>query len=111
MESAGHHLEMIFPTVVLDSLTCRGYLHKLGSGSSSNKSITSRISGTKLSQRSSWNKRWFVFDRNKKTLVYYADKTESKAKGGVYFSVSKTVYMKKSSTTIFTVNSHLLISF
>ena len=24
----------------------------------------------------SWNKRWFVFDRNKRTLVYYADKSE-----------------------------------
>ena len=23
-----------------------------------------------------WNKRWFVFDRNKRTLVYYADKSE-----------------------------------
>ena len=23
-----------------------------------------------------WNKRWFVFDRNKRTLVYYADKNE-----------------------------------
>ena len=26
-----------------------------------------------------WSKRWFVFDRNKRTLVYYADKSEVSA--------------------------------
>ena len=70
IETAGHHLEMIFPAVVIDSLTCRGYLHKLGSSAgnpatSSPRSLTARLSGSKLTKpgRSSWNKRWFVFDR------------------------------------------------
>ena len=44
--------------IVVNSCSCRGYLHKMGA----------RIK--------SWNKRWFVFDRNKRTLVYYADKAE-----------------------------------
>ena len=44
--------------IVLNSCSCRGYLHKMGA----------RIK--------SWSKRWFVFDRNKRTLVYYADKSE-----------------------------------
>ena len=43
---------------MVNSCSCRGYLHKMGA----------RIK--------SWNKRWFVFDRNKRTLVYYADKAE-----------------------------------
>ena len=43
---------------MLNSCSCRGYLHKMGA----------RIK--------SWSKRWFVFDRNKRTLVYYADKSE-----------------------------------
>ena len=38
--------------------------------------------------RSKWNKRWFVFDRNKRAIIYFSDKTETKAKGGVYFKVN-----------------------
>ena len=44
--------------IVLNSCSCRGYLNKMGA------------------RFKSWNKRWFVFDRNKRTLVYYADKSE-----------------------------------
>ena len=46
---------------MLNSCSCRGYLHKMGA----------RIK--------TWSKRWFVFDRNKRTLVYYADKSEVSA--------------------------------
>ena len=35
----------------------------------------------------SWSKRWFVFDRHQRALIYYGDKTEAKAKGGIYFQV------------------------
>ena len=41
--------------------SCRGYLQKMGT----------RVK--------TWSKRWFVFDRNKRTLVYYADKSEVSA--------------------------------
>jgi len=107
IETAGHQLEMIFPSVVIDSMTCRGYLHKLGgSGLSAggagsagvgvgkrHSSLSSTASSKFPGLSHSWNKRWFVFDRNKKTLVYCADKHESKAKGGVYFSAIEEVYV------------------
>ena len=43
---------------MVNSCSCRGYINKMGA----------RIK--------KWNRRWFVFDRNKRTLVYYADKSE-----------------------------------
>ena len=58
----------------LDSNSCRGYLLKMSG---------SRM-GFKLK---TWNKRWFVFDRAKRTIVYFADKSEAKAKGGISFQV------------------------
>ena len=102
IETAGHQIELASPSVIIDSLTCRGYLHKLGSAACSGHSKRHGHSGGgshgiahighgKLSTlgigHSAWKKRWFVFDRSKKTLIYYADKNESKAKGGVYFRV------------------------
>ncbi|XP_043200439.1 pleckstrin homology-like domain family B member 1 isoform X2 [Amphibalanus amphitrite] len=76
IESAGHQLEMCHQ-VVISRHACRGYLHKL----------SSRIR--------SWQKRWFVFDRskNKRTFMYYSDKSESKARGGVYFQAIEEVYV------------------
>ena len=106
IETAGHQLELAYPSVIVDSLTCRGYLHKLGSAASSGPGKRPGYSGGGGSHgianvghgkfgvstlgigHSAWKKRWFVFDRSKKTLVYYADKNESKAKGGVYFRVT-----------------------
>ena len=105
IESAGHQLELAYPSVIVDTLTCRGYLHKLGSAASSGHTKRAGAVGSGGSHGSSnanhgkfgvsslgighsaWNKRWFVFDRSKKTLVYYSDKSETKAKGGVYFRV------------------------
>jgi hypothetical protein len=70
IESAGHQLEPVVSAhLVLNSVSCRGYLHKMGA------------------KFRTWNRRWFVFDRNKRALIYYADKTETKAKGGIYFQV------------------------
>ena len=95
IETAGHQLELAYPSVVVDSLTCRGYLHKLGSAAVSGNGRRSAgasshgkfgVSTLGLGH-SAWKKRWFVFDRSKKTLIYYSDKNESKAKGGVYFRV------------------------
>uniref|UniRef100_A0A673K3F0 Pleckstrin homology-like domain family B member 2 n=2 Tax=Sinocyclocheilus rhinocerous TaxID=307959 RepID=A0A673K3F0_9TELE len=39
-----------------------------------------------------WKKRWFVFDRNRRTLAYYSDKHETKMKGVIYFQAIEEVY-------------------
>ena len=97
IETAGHQLELAYPSVIIDSLTCRGYLHKLGSAAISGNSRRPGQPGASHGKfgvstlglgHSAWKKRWFVFDRSKKTLIYYSDKNESKAKGGVYFRVN-----------------------
>uniref|UniRef100_A0A3Q2FQD0 PH domain-containing protein n=2 Tax=Cyprinodon TaxID=28741 RepID=A0A3Q2FQD0_CYPVA len=40
----------------------------------------------------SWKKRWFVFDRLKRTFSYYIDKHETKLKGVIYFQAIEEVY-------------------
>ena len=40
-----------------------------------------------------WNKRWFVFDRIRRSLLYFSDKTESKPRGGIYFQAIEEVYV------------------
>ncbi|XP_063229378.1 pleckstrin homology-like domain family B member 1 [Bacillus rossius redtenbacheri] len=74
IETAGHQVELC-PHVIIDSTSCRGYLHKMGS------------------KFHHWNKRWFVFDRSKRTLVYYGDRTEKKVRGGTYFQAIEEVYV------------------
>lgn len=74
VESAGHQVELC-PHVQLTASSCRGYLHKLGG------------------KWRSWKKRWFVFDRNRRALVYFSDKTEAKLKGGVPFQAIEEVYV------------------
>ncbi|XP_076060048.1 uncharacterized protein LOC143036506 isoform X4 [Oratosquilla oratoria] len=74
VESAGHQIELC-PHIYIDSMVCRGYLHKLG---------------TKFR---TWHKRWFVFDRANRVLVYYSDKSENKQRGGVYFQAIEEVYV------------------
>lgn len=69
IETAGHQIQLC-PHVIVDETSCRGYLHKLGA----------TFHG--------WAKRWFVLDRQKRALIYYADKSEKKPRGGAYFSVS-----------------------
>jgi len=46
--------------------------------------------GTKVK---TWNKRWFVFDREKKSLLYYMDKSENKPRGGIYFQTIEDVFV------------------
>lgn len=74
IETAGHQIELCHH-IILNSCACRGYLRKQGA------------------RFKSWNRRWFVFDRNKRTLVYYGDKSESRAKGGIYFHAIEEVYV------------------
>jgi len=84
IESAGHQIDQC-PHLYITPESCRGYLHKL-SGHFPPNSGSMRF-------RSKWNKRWFVFDRNKRAIIYFSDKTETKAKGGVYFKSIEEVYV------------------
>ncbi|XP_054282439.1 pleckstrin homology-like domain family B member 1 isoform X2 [Macrosteles quadrilineatus] len=77
IESAGHQVDLC-PHVLLDKTSCRGFLHKM----------TSRFRN--------WNKRWFVFDRTRRTLTYYTDRSEKKPKGGAYFQAIEEVYVDHS---------------
>jgi hypothetical protein len=63
------------PLVMLNGHSCRGYLLKMGQ------------------KFRTWNKRWFVFDRTKRTLAYYMDKTETKLRGTIYFQSISEVYV------------------
>ncbi|KDR07384.1 hypothetical protein L798_03213 [Zootermopsis nevadensis] len=74
IESAGHQIELC-PHASLDSTSCRGYLHKMGS------------------KFHHWNRRWFVFDRVRRTFTYYSDRGEKKPRGGAYFQSIEEVYV------------------
>ncbi|XP_067678677.1 pleckstrin homology-like domain family B member 1 isoform X3 [Haliotis asinina] len=74
IETAGHNIDSC-PQVNVTPTSCRGFLHKMG-----NKFKT-------------WHKRWFVFDRVKRSLLYYVDKGETKARGGIYFQAIEEVYV------------------
>merc|ERR1719412_922276 len=67
IESAGHQIDLC-SQVSLAPDSCRGYLHKL-SGNHQNTSAAVK------SFRSKWNKRWFVFDRHKRAIIYFSDKS------------------------------------
>ncbi|KAK2859338.1 hypothetical protein Q5P01_003958 [Channa striata] len=73
IESAGHSVDTCFHLSISEK-TCRGYLVKMGG------------------KIKTWKKRWFVFDRNRRTLSYYADKHEAKLKGVIYFQAIEEVY-------------------
>ncbi|XP_018533110.1 pleckstrin homology-like domain family B member 2 isoform X2 [Lates calcarifer] len=73
IESAGHSVDTCFHLSISEK-TCRGYLVKMGG------------------KIKTWKKRWFVFDRNRRTLSYYADKHEVKLKGVIYFQAIEEVY-------------------
>ncbi|XP_059156985.1 mucin-2-like [Physella acuta] len=74
IEGSGHQLD-ICPHVIVTNHSCRGFLHKMGG----------RIK--------TWKKRWFVFDRMKRKVMYYTDKTETKLKGSVCFQAIEEVYV------------------
>ncbi|XP_048122308.1 pleckstrin homology-like domain family B member 2 isoform X2 [Alosa alosa] len=73
IESAGHNIEICYHISITEK-TCRGFLVKMGG------------------KIKTWKKRWFVFDRNRRTLSYYADKHEAKLKGVIYFQAIEEVY-------------------
>ncbi|XP_051537834.1 pleckstrin homology-like domain family B member 2 isoform X2 [Myxocyprinus asiaticus] len=73
IESAGHNTETCYHVSITEK-TCRGFLIKMGG------------------KIKTWKKRWFVFDRNRRTLSYYADKHEAKLKGVIYFQAIEEVY-------------------
>ena len=74
VETSGHRADE--PQVQLNATSCRGYLLKMGGQTFK-----------------TWNKRWFVFDRVKRTLSYYADKHEAKLRGTIYFQSINEVYV------------------
>ena len=74
VEGAGHSLES--SDVCLTATSCRGFLHKMG--------------GMKFK---TWNRRWFVFDRKRRSLFYYQDKTERKQRGCIAFQSILEVYV------------------
>lgn len=74
IESTGHNLGTC-PFVEVTSTQCKGYLLKMGT------------------KHKTWNKRWFVFDREKKALLYYMDKSEHKPRGGIYFQSIEDVFV------------------
>lgn len=74
IESAGHN-PTVCKYVNVNKTTCRGYMTKMGG----------RIK--------TWRKRWFVFNRAKRSFLYYSsEKDESKPKGGMYFQAIQDVY-------------------
>ncbi|XP_026862270.2 pleckstrin homology-like domain family B member 2 isoform X1 [Electrophorus electricus] len=73
IEVSGHHPDTCYHLAITDK-TCRGFLVKMGG------------------KIKTWKKRWFVFDRNRRTLAYYADKHEAKMKGVIYFQAIEEVY-------------------
>ncbi|XP_012589523.1 PREDICTED: pleckstrin homology-like domain family B member 2 isoform X2 [Condylura cristata] len=73
VETAGHNVDTCYHVSITEK-TCRGFLIKMGG------------------KIKTWKKRWFVFDRNKRTFSYYADKHETKLKGVIYFQAIEEVY-------------------
>ncbi|XP_030236406.1 pleckstrin homology-like domain family B member 1 isoform X9 [Gadus morhua] len=73
VESSGHNVDTCYHVILTDKM-CKGYLVKMGG------------------KIKSWKKRWFVFDRLKRTFSYYVDKHETKLKGVIYFQAIEEVY-------------------
>ncbi|XP_078593111.1 uncharacterized protein LOC144871503 isoform X14 [Branchiostoma floridae x Branchiostoma japonicum] len=74
IESGGHSLDLC-PHIAITKTSCRGFLVKMGG----------RIK--------TWRKRWFVFDRTSQTFMYYPDRHERRAKGGMSFKTIQDVYI------------------
>ncbi|XP_064206973.1 pleckstrin homology-like domain family B member 1 isoform X16 [Anguilla rostrata] len=73
IESSGHNVDACYHVILTEKM-CKGYLVKMGG------------------KIKSWKKRWFVFDRLKRTFSYYVDKHETKLKGVIYFQAIEEVY-------------------
>lgn len=70
IESAGHSADTCFHLSISEK-TCRGYLVKMGG------------------KIKTWKKRWFVFDRNRRTLSYYAGMAEE----NYYMKLQYTIFI------------------
>ncbi|XP_057695796.1 pleckstrin homology-like domain family B member 1 isoform X12 [Corythoichthys intestinalis] len=73
IETSGHSVDTCYHIILTEKM-CKGYLVKMGG------------------KIKSWKKRWFVFDRMKRTFSYYVDKHETKLKGVIYFQAIEEVY-------------------
>ncbi|XP_072310504.1 pleckstrin homology-like domain family B member 1 isoform X8 [Eucyclogobius newberryi] len=73
VDSSGHSVDTCSHVIVTEKM-CKGNLVKMGG------------------KIKSWKKRWFVFDRLKRTFSYYVDKHETKLKGVIYFQAIEEVY-------------------
>lgn len=73
IETSGHSVDTCYHVILTEKM-CKGYLVKMGG------------------KIKSWKKRWFVFDRMKRTVSYYVDKHETKLKGVIYFQAIEEVY-------------------
>lgn len=56
IESSGHNVDTCYHVILTEKM-CKGYLVKMGG------------------KIKSWKKRWFVFDRMKRTVSYYVGKS------------------------------------
>ncbi|KAK2589350.1 hypothetical protein KPH14_007894 [Odynerus spinipes] len=79
IETAGHQLQLI-DDVTVSTTSCSGYLSKMSK------------------KFHHWNKRWFVFDRKRKTLSYYSDSSSKKSRGVIYFQSIEEVYVDHMNT-------------
>ncbi|KAJ8397186.1 hypothetical protein AAFF_G00440200 [Aldrovandia affinis] len=73
IESSGHSVDTCYHVILTEKM-CKGHLVKMGG------------------KIKSWKKRWFVFDRLRRTFSYYVDKHETKLKGVIYFQAIEEVY-------------------
>jgi hypothetical protein len=73
IETSGHQIEAC-SHVKIDASTCRGFLTKIGA------------------KFKCLHRRWFVFDRKRRSLTYYSDTSERKPRGGVYFQFIQETY-------------------
>lgn len=76
VESSGHSLDDCSQQVLVTPTTCCGYLKKQGGR------------GFRT-----WHKRWFVFDRSKRCLMSYYDRTETKLRRSIYFQTIVDVFV------------------
>lgn len=78
IESSGHRLDgggAGASQVQVTPSTCRGFLVKLGR------------------RFHLWHRRWFVFDRQRRSVSYYSDETERRVRGCILFGSIENVFV------------------
>jgi pleckstrin homology-like domain family B len=74
VELSGHLLDQR-SHVTVTATACRGFLTKMGG------------------RFRTWHKRWFVFEREKKGLAYYADRAETRLRRTIAFRAMEDVFV------------------